>query len=70
MIQDFERFYYPYTEDGDGVSNTRALDEAFDAQPIAKVWLFTIYLGLGVETTESILWLTETFFLNNPDIPL
>lgn len=70
MIQEFDRFYYPYTEDGDESCNARALSKAFDAQPIAKTWLFTLYLGLGIESTESILWLTETFFLNNPDIPL
>jgi len=69
MIEEaFDRHYYPYENDGD--SNKRALKNAFEAQPIAKVWLFTLYLGLGVESMESILWLTETFYLNNPDIPL
>ena len=70
MAELFDRFYYPYTEDGDGESNRRALEMAFDAQPIAKTWRFTLYLGLGIESMESILWLTETMFLNNPDIPL
>ena len=69
MIEEaFDRHYHPYGSDGE--SNHRALENAFTAQPIAKVWLFTLYLGLGVESMESILWLTETFYLNNPDIPL
>lgn len=69
MIEEaFDRHYRPYGNDGD--SNHKALENAFAAQAIAKVWLFTLYLGLGVKSMESILWLTETFYLNNPDIPL
>jgi len=69
MIEEaFDRHYYPYGNDAE--SNKRALENAFETQPIAKVWLFTLYLGLGIESMESILWLTETFYLNNPDIPL
>lgn len=56
--------------EGDGRNNSRMLKNSFCSEPIAKVWLFTLYLGLGVESTESVLWLTETFYLNNPDIIL
>lgn len=70
MTESFDRFYYPYIAEGDGESNRRALKNSFYCDPIAKVWLFTLYLGLGIESTESVLWLTETFYLNNPDILL
>jgi hypothetical protein len=68
MTELFDRLYYPYT-DSDSECNAIALDKAFHALQLAKPFLFTIYLGLGIETAESILWLTETFFVNNPDIP-
>lgn len=69
MIEEtFGKNYYPYENDAE--SNKRALKNAFVAQPIAKVWLFTLYLGLGVESAESVLWLTEAFYINNPDILL
>jgi hypothetical protein len=70
MAELFDRFYYPYTEDGDGESNRRALKSAFDEIDLAKTWQFTLYLGLGIESTVSQVWLTPTMFLNNPDIPL
>jgi hypothetical protein len=66
----FERFYYPYTDVGDSESNRRALESAFDETDLAKIWQFTLYLGLGVESTVSQVWLTPIMFLNNPDIPL
>lgn len=69
LVESFERHYYPYDK-GDGVSNARALENAFEDGSYAKTWLFTLYLGLGIESIESILWLTEAFFLNNTDIPL
>lgn len=69
LLEDFDRHFYPY-EIGDDVDNARALEKVFEDSPYAKTWFFTMYLGLGIESTESILWLTETFFLNNPDIPL
>ena len=64
----FDRHYHAYRDDMD--SNYRALEVVFSEQPLAKTWLFILYLGLGIESTESIVWLTETMFLNNPDIPL
>jgi hypothetical protein len=66
----FDRFYYPYTDEGDSESNRRALESAFEETDLAKTWQFTLYLGLGVESTVSQVWLTETMYLNNPDIPL
>ena len=61
--------YYPNRE-GDGERNNQALKSAFESNLYAKTWLFTLYLGLGIESIESVLWLTETFFLNNLDISL
>jgi hypothetical protein len=58
------------SKNGDSIINSRILLNDFTCKPMAKVWIFTLYLGLGIESEESILWLTETFFLNNPDIPL
>ena len=71
MIELFDRHYKPYEHEGDGKSNKWALDNAWHDtdNALALPFLFTIYLGLGVETMESILWLTPTMFLNNPDIP-
>ena len=66
----FDRFYYPYTNVGDSESNRRALQSAFEETDLAKTWQFTLYLGLGIESTVSQVWLTEIMFLNNPDIPL
>jgi hypothetical protein len=70
MTELFDRHYIPYISMGDSQSNAIALENMFEESAIALPFQFTIYLGLGIETTESILWLTETFFANNPDIPL
>jgi hypothetical protein len=69
MIELFDHYYIPYENIGDGESNARALESAWHDTAIAQPFLFTIYLGLGIETMESIVWLTPTIFLNNPDIP-
>ena len=69
LVKSFDRHYYPYSE-GDGVSNIRALENTFEDSPYAKTWLFTLYLGLGIESIESIVWLTDAVSLNHPGIPL
>jgi hypothetical protein len=70
MTELFDRHYYPYISMGDSQSNAIALDKAFHCSQLAKPFLFTIYLGLGIDSAESILWLTEEIFINCPDIPL
>ena len=70
MSELFDRFYHPYTNEGDSESNHRALQSAFEETDLAKTWQFTLYLGLGIESTVSQVWLTPIMFLNNPDIPL
>jgi hypothetical protein len=70
MNELFDRFYYPYTDEGDSESNRRALESAFEETDLAGTWQFILYLGLGIESTVSQVWLTEIMFLNNPDIPL
>ena len=69
LVDSFDRNYCAYS-DGDGVSNVRALEKVFGNTIWTNAWIFTLYLGLGIESIESVLWLTETFFLNNLDISL
>ena len=68
MMASFDTHYFQYFNDGQ--SNAHALRHVFMDDPLAKTWLFVLHIGLGVPSMESILWLTETFFLNNPDISL
>jgi hypothetical protein len=68
MMASFDTHYFPCFSDGQ--SNTHALHHVFMDAPLAKTWLFVLHIGLGVPSMESMLWLSEMFFLNNPDISL
>jgi hypothetical protein len=56
--------YYPHTSMGDSRCNAIALEIIFNESDLALPFLFSIYLGLGVETIESMMWLTNTMFTN------
>jgi len=69
LIASFDTHYFPHLN-SDGVSNAHALCHVFNDAPLATTWLFTLHLGLGVQSMQSLLFLTPIFYMNNPDIPL